>query len=303
MLLRVAVLLFLFAGSLCAQQDTTPPVLLELSIVPAVMDTGPGPVDVGLCYTIQDDVSGIQKITITAMSTDGNPSLFQRVRFINSPGNSPVSECTQATAAQFAPYGVYKIQVDLTDLTGNERLYHHPDISNPGTDLCAADFPCEVENRPGGGLPDGDGDGVPDDSDNCPSNPNADQSDVDLDLLGDVCDPFPDDRDNEQAQCEADLAQCLSRPVPDADGDGEADTTDRCAGTPAAGLVDGDGCSQEQFCAEIDATNPDGARVCRRADWRNDEPIMRRSEADCMVSRNAAGSDDDACVPAVVTSP
>jgi hypothetical protein len=37
--------------------------------------------------------------------------------------------------------------------------------------------------------PDGDSDGVPDNEDNCPNDPNPDQSDVDGDLVGDVCDP------------------------------------------------------------------------------------------------------------------
>ncbi len=47
--------------------------------------------------------------------------------------------------------------------------------------------------------PDSDGDGVPDESDNCPGTLNADQSDLDGDGLGDVCDPFPGDQDNLQA--------------------------------------------------------------------------------------------------------
>jgi hypothetical protein len=39
---------------------------------------------------------------------------------------------------------------------------------------------------------DADGDGVPDSSDNCPSTPNAGQSNVDGDALGDACDPDAD---------------------------------------------------------------------------------------------------------------
>lgn len=39
---------------------------------------------------------------------------------------------------------------------------------------------------------DADADGVPDDSDNCPTTPNANQSDVDGDSIGDVCDPRDD---------------------------------------------------------------------------------------------------------------
>ncbi|MEM9566000.1 MAG: thrombospondin type 3 repeat-containing protein, partial [Actinomycetota bacterium] len=37
--------------------------------------------------------------------------------------------------------------------------------------------------------PDADGDGVPDDSDNCPADANADQADQDQDGIGDACDP------------------------------------------------------------------------------------------------------------------
>ncbi len=40
--------------------------------------------------------------------------------------------------------------------------------------------------------PDTDGDTVMDTIDNCPNDPNTDQSDVDGDLLGDVCDPDAD---------------------------------------------------------------------------------------------------------------
>jgi hypothetical protein len=49
---------------------------------------------------------------------------------------------------------------------------------------------------------DTDGDGVPNDIDNCPETYNYDQSDIDCDGIGDVCDPdidgdnIPNDRDN-----------------------------------------------------------------------------------------------------------
>jgi hypothetical protein len=43
------------------------------------------------------------------------------------------------------------------------------------------------------GPPDSDGDGVANDLDNCPSSPNAAQSDIDLDGFGDLCDDCPAD--------------------------------------------------------------------------------------------------------------
>ena len=43
------------------------------------------------------------------------------------------------------------------------------------------------------GLPDADGDGIPDAADNCPHTPNPDQLDTDGDGAGDACDPCPGD--------------------------------------------------------------------------------------------------------------
>jgi len=45
----------------------------------------------------------------------------------------------------------------------------------------------------GGGVPDTDNDGVPDDTDNAPNDPNPDQGDIDNDGVGDVADPCPAD--------------------------------------------------------------------------------------------------------------
>jgi hypothetical protein len=80
----------------------------------------------------------------------------------------------------------------------------------------------------------------------------------------------------------------------DADGDGESDVTDQCPATPPGELVDSDGCSLAQFCARFDASTRDGARICKKADWKNDEPLMKSRERDCTVDR-AAGQ----CIPTI----
>ena len=84
----------------------------------------------------------------------------------------------------------------------------------------------------------------------------------------------------------------------DADGDGRRDQDDACATTAEGADVDQGGCSLAQFCEGIDASTRTGQKVCKKADWRNDEAVMKKSEADCRVDKAGKGSDDDRCVAA-----
>lgn len=197
-----------------AQQDTTPPVLLEYTLAPTTFDTGPSDVVLDFCATASDGLSGLASIRLSiSNSTAGTISGPGGNFFFQAPGPTEFSGCTQLTAARFSPYGTYLVVVVVLDQVGNAAQYIDITVVPEGNrDLCSIG-PCQVTNRPDAELPDSDGDGVPDDADNCPDDPNPNQEDADLDLIGDICDPFPDDRDNEQAQCEADLAQCLSRDV------------------------------------------------------------------------------------------
>jgi len=102
------------------------------------------------------------------------------------------------------------------------------------------------------------------------------------------------------AQCEGDLTECLANPLlADADSDGVPDSLDSCADTPAATEVDQSGCSQEQFCASIDATTPLGKRTCKKSDWGNDAPLMRLADRDCTIDKGGSGAEDDRCIPRV----
>jgi Thrombospondin type 3 repeat/PKD domain len=99
-----------------------------------------------------------------------------------------------------------------------------------------ADFTLHVQPEP---MTDGDGDGIPDDEDNCPGHANADQSDADGDGVGDACD--------------ADL-----------DGDGVDNTDDNCPNTPNSEQADTDGDGLGDACdPDLDADGvPNGDDNC-----------------------------------------
>jgi len=171
-------------------------------------------------------------------------------------------------------------------------------------------------------IQDSDGDTIPNANDNCPEDANLDQLDTDSDTIGDVCDPFPNEPNNDLAQCLVDLADMtsdhdacheeletteadltamtaeLAAATADADGDGSRDLDDACPDTTAGADVDRSGCALEQFCGGVTATTREGQKVCKKADWKNDEPLMKKkSEQDCTVDKGAKGSEDDRCVP------
>ncbi|MCZ6793303.1 MAG: hypothetical protein O7J95_06790 [Planctomycetota bacterium] len=108
----------------------------------------------------------------------------------------------------------------------------------------------------------------------------------------------PLDRDNEKAQCladltqvEANLAACEAQRVfVDTDGDGEEDSTDACPGTPLGEPVDGNGCSQAQFCAPIPTPTKSDERACKESDWQNNNPLG--NARDCQVDKQSRH-----CVP------
>jgi hypothetical protein len=98
---------------------------------------------------------------------------------------------------------------------------------------------------------DQDGDGVPDESDNCPSVANADQADADGDGLGNACDACPsdalNDADDDGVCGDVDNCPAVANPSQaDTDGDGQGDACDACPADPAND-ADTDG-----VCGDID---------------------------------------------------
>lgn len=95
-------------------------------------------------------------------------------------------------------------------------------------------------------VPETDGDGIPDNVDNCPFVPNPSQLDTDLDGLGEECDNCPYDADN------------------DIDGDGICGDVDNCPADANSSQLDNDGDLQGDAC-DVDDDNdniPDTSDNC-----------------------------------------
>lgn len=173
------------------------------------------------------------------------------------------------------------------------------DGNQVGGDGCTA--ACRLEPLPGCGdgsrvSPEECDDGNTTNCDGCSSSCHVERCGNGLRECGEECD------DGNQVGGDGCSRFCVvEQPATcaDSDGDGEPDEVDRCPGT-LTNAVDGDGCSLPEFCARFDATTRDGARACRKADWKNDEPAMKAKEADCVVDKGSNGPEDDRCVPSVL---
>jgi len=106
-----------------------------------------------------------------------------------------------------------------------------------GAAPCAADQACDESNDACG--PDRDGDGILDNLDNCPDDPNDAQADTDADGFGDVCDNCPANANSDQTDSDGDGVgdKCQG----DQDGDGVPDEDDNCVSVSNADQADTDG--------------------------------------------------------------
>lgn len=98
----------------------------------------------------------------------------------------------------------------------------------------------------------------------------------------------------ELEQCQTTLADAeatLASMTSDGDADGVPDERDGCGGTPAGQFVDEAGCSQAQFCAGFPVTTKNERKVCKLADWKNDEASMKPKQADCAFVKSTRTCD------------
>ncbi len=116
---------------------------------------------------------------------------------------------------------------------------------------------------------DPDGDGIPNDRDNCDHYPNPNQANADFDGLGDLCDPFATDPDNDidSDGYPSTIDNCPDRGnllQENADGDRYGNDCDYCPTTPEAVTRDLDGDRTGDACdgdvdgdGQLNAADPD----------------------------------------------
>lgn len=143
-------------------------------------------------------------------------------------------------------------------------------------------------------LPDSDGDGVPDDMDNCPTVANPDQTDLDENGKGDYCEPIAAKKDEDGDGVDDEIDNCLGVANPaqiDTDEDGLGDACDNCDMIENVDQADSDGDGLGDVC-DVDQDG-DGDGVLDNEDNCPDVANSGQTDTDNDGQGDACDPDDD----------
>ena len=245
--------------------------------------------------------SGYSPVVVTVSALGQLPS---SLTIKTNQGNRPGMDASQSIQRYWTLTENGDLTANLSfnyldgDVAGNESTYQLykwedttetlvPSILDANTNTISATAISDFSDWTIGNLgssapPDGDSDGVPDATDNCPVTANADQADEDSDGQGNACDVDDDNdgqSDDDELACGSDplnasstatdtdidnLPDCVD---PDDDGDGVRDTEDNCPATPNPNQDDADGDQIGDACDPtpngdiievVFSSNPDG---------------------------------------------
>jgi hypothetical protein len=221
--------------------------------------------------------SGEDQVTLTDDDCDGSVSFTLDAAGSFDPDGSLVSYVWQEGSQDLGvgvsvtvtlAVGVHSVVLTVEDDSGQTS-------SVPSTIEVTAGQNC-------GPCPDGDGDGICEQEDNCPNAANPNQADRDTDGTGDECDVCPDDPEN------------------DSDDDGVCDNMDNCLLVPNSDQADADGDGAGDACDEDpDETPPtvlsvipaDGSLISDSSvnlDVEFSETVFRVDQSDLVLDGAAA---------------
>jgi hypothetical protein len=251
--------------------------------------------DQGSAYVFVKPGGGWATTTQTAKltATDGAASdefgfavaISGDMALVGAPGNTLATAVVPGSAYVFVkPGGGWTTTTETAKLTAADGANdHHFGLSvavDSDTFVAGAPFPAVVVGPAAYVFgPDADGDGIPDDTDNCLLVANPSQANTDGDALGDACDPDDDNdgvvdgTDNcplvanlDQANADGDGLGDVCDPCTDTDGDGSGNPgfpvntcpTDNCPATANPGQANADGDGLGDACDPCTDTDGDG---------------------------------------------